>query len=219
MELINYLVHSLDELVDVLLSVTSGTTLDKVLELSLNTPATRWVRQLEWTQEVVSLLEVWSNGVDFVNQVLNGDDTVFTELALDDGIVGNSDSLLVDLTVTSLVQKLSNGGQRWVTVSDVWLSKLQELRSSLGDSNKDTGVDLEQSKQLQNLSWLRGNLGNTLDSNNENQLVLSLDIERAVSLGLTFGIDQSTLSLKVLLGVSSSSVKDGLSLLLVSLDC
>lgn len=219
MELINYLVHSLDELVDVLLSVTSGTTLDKVLELSLNTPATRWVRQLEWTQEVVSLLEVWSNGVDFVNQVLNGDDTVFTELALDDGIVGKSDSLLVDLTVTSLVQKLSNGGQRWVTVSDVWLSKLQELRSSLGDSNKDTGVDLEQSKQLQNLSWLRGNLGNTLDSNNENQLVLSLDIERAVSLGLTFGIDQSTLSLKVLLGVSSSSVKDGLSLLLVSLDC
>lgn len=219
MELINYLVHSLDELVDVLLSVTSGTTLDKVLELSLNTPATRWVRQLEWTQEVVSLLEVWSNGVDFVNQVLNGDDTVFTELALDDGIVGKSDSLLVDLTVTSLVQKLSNGGQRWVTVSDVWLSKLQKLRSSLGDSNKDTGVDLKQSKQLQNLSWLRGNLGNTLDSNNENQLVLSLDIERAVSLGLTFGIDQSTLSLKVLLGVSSSSVKDGLSLLLVSLDC
>lgn len=216
MDLINYLVHRLDKLVDVLLSVTSRTTLDKVLELSLNTPATRWVRQLERTQEVVGLLEVWSNGVDLVDQVLDRNNTVFAELSLNDGVVGKSNPLLVNLTVTSLVQELSNGRQRWVTVSDVWLSKLQQLRGSLGHSNKDTGVDLEQSKKLQNLSWFRSNLGNTLDSDNENQFVLSLNVERAVSLGLTLGINQSTLSLKVLLSVSSGSVKDGLSLLLVS---
>ena len=175
------------------------------------------VRQLEWPQEVVDLLEVRTNSVDLVDQVLNGDDTVLAQSSLDDSVVRQSNSLRVNLTETSLVDQLSDGSQVRVTVGDVWLSQLEQLRGSLGDLDEDTGVDLGQSQQLQNLSWLRSDLVDTLDSDNEDKLWLSLNVVRVVSLSLSLGVDNSTLSISVLLVVSSSSVSDGLSLLLVGL--
>ena len=211
------LVHSLNQLVDELLTVTEGTTLDEVLELSWDTPTTRWVRQLEWPQEVVGLLEVWTNGNQLVDQVVNGHDTELTEVSLDDGIVGESNSLLVDLTVTSLVNQLSDGGVRWVTVSNVWLNELQQLRGSLGDLDEGTSVDLSQSQKLQNLSWLWWDLVDTLDSDNEDQLWLSVDVVGARSLSVTSSLDDGSLGLLVLLLVGSVSGQDDCSLLLVSL--
>lgn len=175
------------------------------------------VRQLEWPQEVVDLLEVRTNSVDLVDQVLNGDDTVLAQSSLDDSVVRQSNSLRVNLTETSLVDQLSDGSQVRVTVGDVWLSQLEQLRGSLGDLDEDTGVDLGQSQQLQNLSWLRSDLVDTLDSDNEDKLWLSLNVVRVVSLSLSLGVNDSTLSISVLLVVSSSSVSDGLSLLLVGL--
>ena len=70
------LVHGLNQFVDEFFTVTERTTLDKVLELSWDTPTTRWVGQLEWPQEVVSLLEVWTDSDDFMDQIVNGQDTV-----------------------------------------------------------------------------------------------------------------------------------------------
>lgn len=210
------LVHLLDQVVDELFSVTSVTTLDEVEELSGSETTVR-VGQSEWPQEVVDLLEVWTNSEDLVDQVLNGDDTVLTQSSLDDLVVRQSNSLVVDLTETSLVDQLSNGSQVRVTVGDVWLSQLEQLRGSLGDLDEDTSVDLGQSQQLQNLSWLRWDLVDTLDSDDENQLWLSLNVVRVVGLSLSLGVNDSTLSISVLLDVRSSSVSNGLSLLLVSL--
>ena len=119
------LVHGLNQFVDEFFTVTERTTLDKVLELSWDTPTTRWVGQLEWPQKVVSLLEVWTNSDDFVNQIVNGQDTILTQVGFDDGIVGQWNSLLVDLTETSLVDQLSNSRVGWVTVSNVWFNQLQ----------------------------------------------------------------------------------------------
>lgn len=210
------LVHLLNQVVDELLSVTSVTTLDEVEELSGSETTVR-VRQLEWPQEVVGLLEVRTNSVDLVDQVLNGDDTVLTQSSLDDLVVRQGNSLRTNLTVTSLVDQLSDGSQVRVTVSNVWLSQLKQLRGSLGNLDKDTSVNLGQSQQLQDLSWLRWDLHNTLDSDNENQLLLSLNEEGVVGLGLSLGVNDSTLSISVLLVVSSGSVRDSSSLLLVSL--
>lgn len=211
-----YLVHLLHQGVDVLLSVTVVTTLDEVVELSSSETTVR-VGQVEWPQEVVGLLEVRTNGVDLVDQVLDRQDTVLAQVGLDDGVFRQRNSLLVDLTITSLVHQLSDGGQAWVTVSNVWLDQLDQLRGSLGDSDEHTGVDLGQSQQLQNLSWLRSNLGNTLDSDNEDQLRLSLNVVRTVSLSLTLSLNDGTFSVSVLLDVLGSSVKDDLSLFLVGL--
>jgi hypothetical protein len=169
--------------------------LDKVVELSSSETTVR-VGQVEWPQEVVGLLEVRTNSVNLVDQVLNGQNTVFTQVGLDDGVLRQRNSLLVNLTVTSLVDQFSDGSQVGVTVGNVWLNQLDQFRSSLGDSNKHTSVNLSQSQQLQNLSWLRSNLGDTLDSDDENQLGLGLN---------------------VFLNVLGGSVKDDLSLLLVGL--
>ena len=119
------LVHSLNQFIDEFFTVTERTTLDEMLELSWDTPTTRWVGQLEWPQKVVSLLEVWTNSDDFVNQIVNGQDTILTQVGFDDGIVGQWNSLLVDLTETSLVDQLSNSRVGWVTVSNVWFNQLQ----------------------------------------------------------------------------------------------
>lgn len=199
-----------------MLSVTGVTTLDEVEELSSSETTVR-VRQVEWPQEVVNLLEVRANGVDLVDQVLNRDNTVLTQSLLDDLVVRQSDSLGVDLTVTSLVDQLSDGSKVRVTVGDVWLSQSKQLGGSLGDLDENTRVDLSQTEQLQDLSWLRWDLRDTLDSDDEHQLWLGLNVERVVSLGLTLSVNESTLSISVLLVVSSSSLSDSLSLLLVGL--
>lgn len=201
-----------------MLSVTSVTTLDEVEELSSSETTVR-VGQVEWPQEVVDLLEVRTNGVDLVDQVLDGLDTVLTQSTLDDLVVRQGDSLGVDLTVTSLVDQLSDGSQVRVTVGDVRLGQSEQLRSGLGDLDENTRVDLSQTEQLQDLSWLRWDLRDTLDSDDEHQLWLGLNVERVVGLGLTLGVNQGTLSVSVLLVVSSSSLSNSLSLLLVGLKC
>lgn len=187
-----------------------------MVELSSSETTVR-VGQVEWPQEVVGLLEVGTDGVDLVDQVLDGQDTVLAQVGLDDGVLGESNSLLVHLTVTSLVHQLSDGGQVRVTVSDVRLHQLDQLRGGLGDSDEHTGVDLGQSQQLQDLSGLGSNLGNTLDSDDEHQFGLGLNVVRTVSLGVTLGVNDSSLGLSVLLDVLGSSVVDDLSLLLAGL--
>lgn len=207
----------LDQVVDELLSVTGVTTLDEVEELSSSETTVR-VRQVEWPQEVVHLLEVRTNSVDLVDQVLNGLDTVLTQSTLDDLVVRQGDSLGVDLTVTSLVDQLSDGSQVRVTVGDVRLSQSKQLGSSLGHLNENTRVDTGQTEQLQDLSWLRWDLRDTLDSDDEHQLWLGLNVERVGGLGVTLSLNQRALSISVLLVVGSGSLSDSLSLLLVGLD-
>lgn len=197
-----------------MLSVTSVTTLDEVEELSSSETTVR-VGQVEWPQEVVDLLEVRTNGVDLVDQVLHGGNTVLAQSTLNDGVVSQSDSLGVDLTVTSLVDQLSHGSQVGVTVGDVRLSQLEQLRGGLGNLDENTRVDLSQTEQLQDLSWLWWDLGDTLDSDDEHQLWLGLNVERVGGLGLTLGLNKSTLSISVLLVVGGGSLSNSLSLLLV----
>lgn len=71
------LVHPLDELVDVVLTVASITTLDVVVPLLLQ--ATEWCLQLEWPEEVVGFLEVWANSHNLMNKILDTDDVVLTK--------------------------------------------------------------------------------------------------------------------------------------------
>lgn len=47
-------------------------------------------------------------------------------------------------------------------VGDVWSDETKHLFRGLGDSNKDTVVDLQQSEKLQDLSGLGGDLGDTV---------------------------------------------------------
>jgi hypothetical protein len=210
------LVHLADESVDVLLTVTSVTTLDEVLELAL-VEATVGVGQLEGPQEVVGLLEVGANGVDLVDEILHTDNAVLAEVLLDDLVVGKSSAHLVDLAVTTLVQELADGLQVGVTVGDVGVDDGQHLLGSLGQADEATAVDLEQTEQLEDLAGLGGDLVDTLDTDNEDQLGLVVNVEVALSTGSAGQADLLTLSVAVLLNVGLSALEDDATLLLVGL--
>lgn len=83
------------------------TTLDEVEELAF-APAASRVGQLERPEEVGRLLEVGAGGHDLVYEILNTEDVVFAERALDNGVVVEGHALLVDLAVSALVDKLTD---------------------------------------------------------------------------------------------------------------
>jgi len=170
--------------------------------------------ELEWPEEVCGLLERWSDGENFVDQILNGNDTELAKVGLDDGIVGQRNSLAIDLSITSLVEKFSNRLEVGLSICDIWLDQSQHLRSCLGELDEDTVVDLQQTKELHDLSWLGGNLVYTLDSNDECKFGLSWYVEVTILLGSTLQTDLFTLGLSVFLNIFLCSLEDDFSLLL-----
>ena len=119
------------------------------------------VGQLERPQEVASLLEVRSNCVDLVNQILHTDDAVFAQVILDDLVVGQGSALLVDLAITTLVDQFTHSLEIGVTVRTKGVDDREHLRSGLGKTDEDTIVGLEQTEKLQDLARLGSNLVHT----------------------------------------------------------
>jgi hypothetical protein len=210
----NPLVHLADEGVDSLLAVTKVTTLDEVLELA-GTETTSGVGELEGPEEVGGLLEVGANSVDLVDEILNTDNAVLAKVLLNNGVVGKSNTLLVDLSVTTLVDKLLDGLQVGVTVGDPRLNNLEHLSDGLGDLDEDTVVDLEETEELEDLAGLGRHLVDTLDTDDEDQVGLGGDVGRVLRLGNAVKTDLLTLSIAVLLNVLLSTLEDDLTLLLV----
>ena len=155
------LVHLSDETVDVVLPVTSVTTLDEVLDLA-GVEATVGVGELEGPQEVVGLLEVGADSVDLVDQIFHADNAVLAEVLLNDLVVGQRLALLVDLAVAALVHQLTHALQVGVTVGDVGVDNGQHLLGGLGQTDEDTVVDLQQTEELQDLAGLRSDLVDTI---------------------------------------------------------
>jgi hypothetical protein len=121
-----HLVHLVNQRIDILLAIPQITTLNKVLELPRLPPAGR-IAQLERPEELIRLLEVGAHGEDLVDEVLHAYDAVLLEAVLDEGVVGEGDALLVDLSVAALVNELADGLEVWVAVGDVGLDDLEEL--------------------------------------------------------------------------------------------
>ena len=155
------LVHLFDKGVDVLLTVTSVTTLDEVLELA-SAETTSRVGELEWPQEVASLLEVGADSVDLMDQVFHADNAVLAKVLLNKLVVGKGNTLLVDLSVATLVDEFTNALKVGVTIGNVWVNNGQHLSGSLGELDEDSVVDLEKTEKLQNLARLRSNLVDTI---------------------------------------------------------
>jgi len=211
-----FLVHLPDESVDVLLPVTKVTTFNEVLELA-SAEATSRVAELEGPQEVGSLLEVGADGDDFVDEVLHADDAVLAEVLLNDGVVGEGDALAVNLAVSTLVDELLDALEVGVTIGNPGLDDLDHLSGSLSDANEDTVVDLEEAEELEDLARLRGDLVDTLDADNEDELGLGGDVEGAVLLGDAGEANFLALGIAVLLDVLLSTLEDDAALLLVGL--
>ena len=84
------------------------TTLNEVEEFAL-APPTSGVGQLEWPEEVSSLLEVWASGDNLVNEILNTEDIVLSKSVLNYCVRSKGNTLLVDLSVATFVDGFTNG--------------------------------------------------------------------------------------------------------------
>ena len=163
-----------------MLSVSSGSSLVEVKEFLFE--STRGAVEMEGPQEVSCLFEVRSNREDLVDKIFHTDDSVLSENALDDFVIGKRNSLLVDLSVTSFVHELSDCFKIGVSVGNVRLDKTKHVNGSLVQLDEDSRVDLSKSKKLKNLAYLGGNTVDTSDTDHNSKLSLGLKEEVSVLL-------------------------------------
>ena len=212
-----HLVHLPDQSIDPLLPITVVTTLNVVQELP-RVPSASWVAKLERPQEVACLLEVGANREDLVNEILHTHNAQLAEVFFDDGIVGQGDALLVDLAITALVDKLLNGFQVRLSVSDIWLDNLEHLGSGLCDTDENTVVDLQETHQLHDLARLRGNFVDTFDTDNEQKFWLLRNVKAALLLCNTSKTDLLALCIAILLHILLGTLEDDTALLFCRLE-
>lgn len=210
------LVHATDEAVDVRLTVTVFTSLDVVVELPL-LEATSRARELERPQEHVSSLEVRTHGSNLVDKVFHRDNAILAQTLLDDGVVLDRDTLLVNLGETTLVDELADRLEVRLTPRHVWRDKLKHLLGGSSKLHKHTVVDLAETQELHNLAGLRGNVADTTETDHKSNTGLGRHEEVALRLGQTAQTDLLTLSGLVLLHVLLSTLENNLALLLASL--
>ena len=109
--------------------------------------------------------------------------------SLSDNVVGGDrDALLADLSESTLVDKLLDGGTGWVSVGYVRLDQSEHADGGLVQSNEGSVVELTKAEELHDLLGLGGNSDNTADSDNQSNLGLGRDVESTVGLGLAASV-------------------------------
>ena len=86
--------------------------------VSLLPQATSWVGELERPKEIVCFFEVGANCEDFMNQVLDTDNSKLSKIFFDQRVICNRDALLVNLDIATLIDKLTYTLEVWV--SEKW---------------------------------------------------------------------------------------------------
>ena len=180
--------HSGGKSVDELFSGTLVTAGEELVSLGFE--ASSGGIELEGPKEGVGLLEVGSASPDFVDQVFDAVDVEFAQRLGDEAVIVEGDSLSVDLSVSSLVDELSDGGVGGGAESDPRLDLAEHVLSGLVVANEGGVVQLAKSEKSEDLLLLGRDLVKTLDSDNEEDLSLIGHEEVSVFLRLSVGIDQ-----------------------------
>mmetsp|Transcript_1140 Transcript_1140/g.2293 ORF Transcript_1140/g.2293 Transcript_1140/m.2293 type:complete len:260 (+) Transcript_1140:136-915(+) len=191
--------HFLDKLVDLFSSGTGFSSLHKVKKLGLGRESSLGVGKLEGPQEVVDGLEVGSNSVNLIDQVSSALDTNRRKSLSNDLVVTNGDTLLVDLSESTLPDELLDGLSGGVSVGDIRFNQSQHTNGSFVQTDKGSIVQLTKTEELHNLLGLGGDTNGTTDTDNKANLGLSRDVETTLGLGLAAIVN----SFLLLLGVFS----------------
>lgn len=209
-------VHLPNKSIDVVFPIPVVTAFDVMLEFA-GSESTGGIGQLERPQKVVCLLEIGSDGEDLVDQVLHTDNAIFTQVILDELIVGERNPLFVDLTIPTLVNKLTNRLQVRIAVGDERIDDSEHFLCGLCEAHKDAIIELEKSKELHNFSGFGGDLVDTrsrqwsrplgvasnspFDANHKGKLRLLIDIEAALLLAQSSKSDFLSLGIAILLHI------------------
>jgi len=209
------LVHTFDELINFSTSVSGVTTFHEVSSLVLESTEGRV--QFERPQEVVGFLEVCTASVDFVDEIFNTDDVLVSEALLDDGVISQWDTLLVDLSVSSFVDEVGDGFQGRFTVSDIWFDGTEHSHGGVVDLHEDGVVDLTKTEKLEDLLGLRSYVHDTLNTDNKEDLGSRLNVVVSLVLSLTLHADGGTFGISVFFDVLFGTFEDNTTSLLALL--
>jgi len=134
--------------------------------LSLGMVSSLGGSQLEGPKEMVGFLEVGTDGGDFVDQIFDGGDVVFSQLVRNDLVALNGDSLSINSGITSFVDKFLDGSSGGISKSDVGENLLKHVLSGFIDTDEGSVMDLSQSEQSEDLSNIWVEFIDTSDSDN-----------------------------------------------------
>jgi len=168
MEKNTLLIHSLNKIVDLILTVSSVSSLLEVNSL-LRETSTRG-GELEGPQEFVHIFEVGTNSEDFMDDIFNANDAKLFQILLYEFVIGESDPLASNFNEAPLVDELPNSLKIRVSPSDVGIHELQHLKDGTIDANEDTVMNLSQTEQTQYLPRTRINPIDTTNSDNKGEL-------------------------------------------------
>jgi len=203
---VSHLNHFLKKTVDKLLTVTEVTTFREVI--GLLAPSTTSVVQLEVPEEIVGDFKVGSDGEDFVDEILNANNSEFSQSLLDD-LVGESASASLKLAVSALVNEFADRFEVGISPGDVRVGNSQHTQRRFVQLNEGSVVDLSQSKELQDLSDSGVKSVDTPDPHNDGQLGFRGDVVVAMLTGVTSQTQFVILCLAVFLDVLLGTLEDG----------
>jgi len=181
----DFLDHSLDKLVNLLSTVTCLATFQEVHKLGLVRETTTGTSKLERPQEVVGLLEVWPNSVNFMNEVSTTLDSNRSNTFLNNRVISDGNALFVELAKSTLVNELLDSRSGGVTIGDIRLNKTKHTDGRFVKLDKGSVVDLTKAEELHDLLGLGGDSDGTPDADDQGELWHGGDIESALRLGLT----------------------------------
>ena len=124
--------------------------------------STSRIAQLEWPQKVTSLFKIRPHSNNLMDQVLHTDDAKFAQLLLNDLVIGEGYTLLVDLSVAALVDEVANGFDTRVAVGDIGFDYFEHFGGGFCEFDEDAVVDLEEAEELKDLAGFGGDLVDTV---------------------------------------------------------
>ncbi len=145
--------------------------------------------QLNRPQEVGNSLELSTDSVNLVDNILNALESLLSKSSLNNSVGTDRQSLARHLAETSLVDDVLDRLKTWVAVSDEGLDQSEHFDGGSVDADKDTIVELSESQKLQNLLHLRRDSDNTTNTDDKHQLLLRSDEDLVVGLGGSAVVD------------------------------
>jgi len=134
---------------------------------------------------------------------------------LDDSVIRKRDSLLVNLSVSSLKNELADSISGWISESDVRLDSAEEISRSFIDADEDTVMNLSESQNSKDSDDLGVQFVDTSDSYDEGKAGLGWDVNLSGDLGVSTSSNLRLFSSEVISLILLSTLKDCSSLVLV----
>ena len=175
--------HSVNELANEDFMVTVVTAFVEVSELLGET--TSGSVELERPEEVGGLLEVRTDGVDFVNEIFDGEDSVLAEDLFDLFVIDERNTLAVQLSITTLVDEFTDSLEVGVTIGNEGFDKTEHFNGGLVQTDKHSIVDLAETEESQDLLDLGGNLVNTTNTNDNGKTTFTFNEEVTIVVSIS----------------------------------